>query len=165
MESDDNYEELRDEAASVGANYVVMDAILGDEIVGRAYRCPNEYGAPEPGPRRPEIAPSKVTVTRAEPPASCSVLDSVDGDPDDNYEELREDAAELGANVLVLDGVATQAMGFGQISSEVIGRAFYCPEEAMTGPTAGTPQQDLDSGSPGQLVDAPVVDVAPTEAR
>jgi uncharacterized protein YbjQ (UPF0145 family) len=128
---DNNYEELRREAAELGANYVVMDAMDGDDIIARAFRCPDSFSAtPTPERLATPLPASEIRVTKNEPHFECTVIDTVSGDEDDNYEELREEAAKLGANLLIIDGKegATQhGVGGPTFGGDMIGRAVYCP--------------------------------------
>lgn len=92
--------------------------------------------------RRPaspsEVEIDHVRVSKQDPAENCTFVTMVKGETDDNYEELREDAAEEGANYIVLDGMETSSLGF-RVQSEMVGRAFRCPPRGHFGMVQAPP--------------------------
>jgi hypothetical protein len=75
----------------------------------------------------PRQDPRMVMVSKAEPPYPCRLLTTVQAPIDQGYWSLRERAADVGANYVVMDAVQTKAVFMAGYHEELVGRAFWCP--------------------------------------
>jgi hypothetical protein len=96
-------------------------ALVITMVLGCIFGCDRGHGG------QPALSPDAVRISKQDPDSSCTFVTMVKGDSDDNYEELREDAADEGANYIVLDGMESSSFGYA-IRSEMVGRAFQCPQ-------------------------------------
>jgi len=90
-----------------------------------------------------------VRVVKSDLPLMCEDLgtvESADPSPDDTRNEIRNDAAEMGANFVRLD--STTAAGYG-----LIGTAYRCPAEAFSPTPSAPPEGPAPTSEPDPIED------------
>lgn len=77
-----------------------------------------------------KLQPEQIVLMRLDPPPYCRMVGTVKTgkDVDRAYLHLQEQAADLYATHIVLDGTRSESgWGYGSVRSEMFGRAFWCP--------------------------------------